>query len=177
MLGVMFTDNGQNMTSLQGHSRTETGAPSLIKGSQGYRPSDSHSPKIYVSDLATEELPSSQPVLTNGDHFLGINMAVGVGETLVVPVRVHKVEGFATIDSAAQVSIINTIPAIRIVGVKITLGRNEFPWDVFLADTANTILLGLDLLRGNQCVLKSLSVGCVASLNNLNATNLYGAFY
>ena len=74
-------------------------------------------------------------------------MAVGVGETLVVPVRVHKVKGFATIDSAAQVSIINTtlfeqlpgnlqqaeivrlkgigtknntIPAIRIVGVKIT---------------------------------------------------------
>ena len=90
-------------------------------------------------------------------------MAVGVGETLAVPVRVHKVEGFATIDSAEQVSIINTmlfeqlpgnlqqaeivrlkmigtknntITAIRIVGVKITLGRNKFPWDVFLADTA-----------------------------------------
>ena len=47
----------------------------------------------------------------------------------------------------------NTIPAIRIVGVKITLGRNEFPWAVFLADTADTILLGLDLLRGNQCVV------------------------
>ena len=47
----------------------------------------------------------------------------------------------------------NTIPAIRIVGVKITLFRNEFPWDVFLADTADTILLGLDVLRGNQRVV------------------------
>ena len=107
-------------------------------------------------------------------------MAVGVGETLVVPVPVHKVEGFATIGSTVQVSIINimlfeqlpgnlqqaeivrlkgictknnTIPAIRIVGVKITLGRNEFPWDVFLAGTADTIFLGLDLLRGKQCVV------------------------
>ena len=104
-------------------------------------------------------------------------MAEGVGKTLVVPVLVHKVEGFATIDSAVQVSIINTmlfkqlpgnlqqaeivrlkgigtknntIPAIRTVGVKITLGRNEFPWDIFLADTADTILLGLDLLRGTS---------------------------
>ena len=46
----------------------------------------------------------------------------------------------------------NTIPAIRIVGVKITLGRNEFPWDVFLADTADTILLGLDLLRCHKII-------------------------
>ena len=98
----------------------------------------------------------------------------------MVPVQVNGVEAFATIDSAAQISIIKTtlfeqlpgnlqqagtvklkgigkknniIPAIRIVGVKITLGKSEFPWDVFLADTADTILLGLDFLRGNQCVL------------------------
>ena len=102
---------------------------------------------------ATQQLPPSQPVLPNSDNFLAISMAVGVGETLVVPFQVHKVEGSATIGSAAQVSIINTmlfeqlpgnlqqaeivrlkgictknntIPAIRIVGVKITLGRNEF---------------------------------------------------
>ena len=109
-LGVMFTDNGQNMTSLQGHSKTKTSAPSSIKGSQGHSPSNSHSLKIYVSDFASaEQLPHSQPVLPNSDNFLAINMAVGVGETLVVPVRVHKVEEFATIDSAAQVSIINTM--------------------------------------------------------------------
>ena len=105
----MATDNGQNMTSLQGHSKAKTSAPSSIKGSQGYSPSDSHSLKIYVNDFATEQLLPSQPVLPNSDNFLAINMAVGVGETLVVPVQVHKVEGFATIDSAEQVSIINTM--------------------------------------------------------------------
>ena len=124
-----------------------------------------------------QEEPS---VLTSkgGDNQDEIVVRHCQGLSLVVPVKINGVDTTAVIDSAAQVTIINkqlleelpdtptvtgqvklrgigkqnaTLPAFKITGINIKFGQKEYPWDIYVAEMADSLLLGLDFLVAKQC--------------------------
>ena len=94
-----------------------------------------------------------------------------VGLTLVVPIKVNKLEISAVIDTAAEATILSRTvfeklrmkPCIieeinlkglnedepvkgQLINANLTIGSKTYKWDVYVTETSDQCLLGLDIL-------------------------------
>ena len=104
-----------------------------------------------------------------------------VGMNLIVPIQVNGIDTWAVVDSAAQVTIISQklrdqitdsleivdkvnlrgignhdkglISAQKTKGINIKFGKNTYPWEAYVAEMTDPVLLGLDFLVSKKCIL------------------------
>ena len=126
---------------------------------------------------STSEINNDKLDYDSSDQIL-VRQSEGV--SLVIPVKINGIVTDTVVDSAAQVTVISnklkdTLPgcievsgevklkgiggpqcsilAQLITGVEITLGTHSYKWSVYAADMEDPVLLGLDFLVSNKCVI------------------------
>ena len=108
------------------------------------------------------------------------------GYSIMIPVKVNNSDNLAVVDTAAQVTVLSkdfavglgisltgadkvllkgaakegSMVASIVKGIKLAIGKSVFQWDVYVAPITDDIILGLDFLVANECVvdLKSSAV-------------------